>query len=115
MSTAYKLRLHITDYDRKKVEAIKEACENTWGFDDELREVVYPASDHLSPEIIGSGDGYLYSGTTEESAAGALAAAIWKANGCPCSVDAYLTPLETGNSYYFDEENPPGECDEETT
>lgn len=96
MSRSYSMAVSISEFKPERRDAIEDACNDEWSFDD--------WSLSSTDELVGTGDGSLCGGESEDEFAARLRDAIWEANGegCTISVDAtYLEDLPCSN-YTFD-------------
>jgi hypothetical protein len=87
MSRSYRIDVKISDYDPARAEAIKEAAEEEWPFEDWTGEAGEP--------LTCQGDDQLRIGVTEEEFTVELSKAVWRANGAYCRVMV--------NALYLDE------------
>ena len=85
MSRAYEMRVEVTGFSVKQVEAIKNAAEQEWAFD-KWRED--------EAELVSAAEGQLCGGEMEEEFADRLATAIWRANKGFCLVAISATCLD---------------------
>lgn len=99
MSRSYSMAVSISEFKPKRRDAIEEACNAEWEFDD--------WSLSSTGELVGTGNAELGGGESEDEFAERLRDAIWEANGegCTISVDAtYLEYLPYSNyAFYADE------------
>jgi hypothetical protein len=86
MSRHYSMAVTITGAAAEHVEAVKQAAEAEWPFDD-----WFLGDDAV---LTASAEDWLCGGETEEEFAERLAKAIWAANAAPCQVDIDATYLE---------------------
>lgn len=103
MSRAYNMQLTVTDFNIKKADDILHAAREHWGFGDDLE------LNEDSERIVGSADGSLCGGETEDQFAARLCKAIFKANKGPCKVSIQATYLEDlpCETYEFSKDNLP--------
>lgn len=98
MSLYYSMHVKITHAAPERIEALKEAAQAEWGFDDwsEFKGV-----------LTASGEDRLCGGETDEEFARRLAKAIWTANDGFCQVELAATYLEKlpYEEYSFDEQD----------
>lgn len=101
MSRSYSMSVNIKDVDKQRIEQLKEAALNEWGFD----EWCHPCAG--CDELTGWGDGWLCGGESDDEFAQRLTLAIWRANGAFCSVYVVATYLEDlpYESYELDEDD----------
>lgn len=86
MSRYYHMNVTLKDVNLARIEAIKEATELEWDFEDWF--------DHDEQCCEASAYGNLCGGETEEEFAERLAKVIWEANGGYCAVEVIATYLE---------------------
>jgi len=89
MSRLYEMSVSISNYNEKKSEAIEEAINGQWEFDDFLKR------EHQEVNYLdASGQGYLSGGDSEEDFVEQISKAIWEANGKVCNITVNCTYLE---------------------
>lgn len=98
MSRYYHMNVTLKDVNLARIEAIKEATELEWDFEDWFNRDAHCCE--------ASAHGNLCAGETEEEFAERLAKVIWEANGGYCSVEVIATYLEDVpcETYSFDED-----------
>jgi hypothetical protein len=103
MSRYYEMTVILRGVNPARVDAIKEAAESCWDFEDwhPLHPVDHPG------DFQASGYGDLCSGKTEQEFAEDLAKQIWAASGGFCEVEVVATYLEDlpHETYSFDEDD----------
>ena len=99
MSRYYNMAVTITCAARERIDAVKQAAEAEWAFDDWFLD-----DDGV---LTASADGSLCGGETEEEFAARLAKAIWTANGAYCGVEVHATYLDQMpyETHCFDEDD----------
>jgi hypothetical protein len=88
MSRFYEMTVAITEFDKKRKDAIVEVCQDIWNFDDPC-----DYADGKSFEMHGQDS--LCGGEVEEQFTDRLAKAVWKANKKYCLVEVRATYLES--------------------
>jgi hypothetical protein len=86
MSRYYEMNVEIAKYRSEQADAIREAAEQEWPFDDWFTH---------SDTMQASAADHLCAGETEEQFADRLAKAIWEANGAYCDVTVKATYLDS--------------------
>ncbi len=86
MSRYYSMFVRIRDFRAERLDAVKQAAEAEWSFDDWFLD-----DDGV---LTASADSNLCGGETEEEFAERLTKAIWAANGSFCGVEVNATYLE---------------------
>ena len=103
MSRYYEMAVILRGVNPARVDAIKEAAESCWDFEDwhPLDPVDHPG------DFQAFGYGNLCFGMTEQEFAEDLAKRIWASNGGFCEVDVVATYLEDQpcETYSFDEDD----------
>lgn len=103
MSRLYNISITIEDVCPTRCDAIKEAVNVVWRFNDwfdrKTAEALF--------ELTASNDGSLAGGESEKELAQELVEAVWKANGkfCPVTVDATCLTDLPYESCSFEEED----------
>jgi len=95
MSRAYQMDVTIKTCRRDRLDAIQEAAEELWPFEDwSFRDPRDEKSPELVLELRSDAQDNLRAGETEEEFSERLAVAIWRANGQFCPVSVLATFLE---------------------
>ena len=99
MSRYYSMAVTIIGANLEQIEAVKQAAEAVWPFDDWFLDI--------EDRLVASANDHLCAGRSEEELAQDLAKAIWAANGGYCPVEVAATYLEDlpYETYCFDEDN----------
>ena len=93
MSRLYEMAVTVSEFNPEKEEAIKDAAENEWDFEDnDWQEDPYAERDNDS--LFNYGQSSLCGGEGEEEFTDRISKAIWKANGAFCPVLVRATYLE---------------------
>jgi hypothetical protein len=93
MSRSYSMAVSISEFKKKRKDAIEEACNAEWSFDDWMLS--------SGGELVGVGESNLCGGETEDEFAERLRDAIWKANGEGCTISVNATYLEDLPCSYY--------------
>ncbi len=100
MSRSYEMIVIVRGLDPARTEAVKEAAQSCWDFDD-----WFPRASEDGQQA--SGYGKLYGGEQENEFADRLAREIWTANGGYCEVEVRALCVDDlpYESYTFDEDD----------
>lgn len=95
MSRLYEMYVTIRGFNPKRKEAIQDAANLEWDFDDwnEYKGNVI-GSKSTEPELTSCGQSSLTGGETEDEFAERFAKAVMEANGKPCEVEVRATYME---------------------
>lgn len=106
MSRFYDMTVTVSGVGPERLEAVKEAAQSCWDFDD-WEPLPTELEQPGESSWVSSGNGSLCGGETDDEFATRLATEIWTANGSFCHVDVTATYIEElpRTRYCFNEDD----------